>query len=104
STLPAGVVDEAYSQTLAATGGTGAYTWSVTAGALPNGLTLDPVTGEINGTPTETGTFTFTVQVTDAAGATAEREFTLVVVEELVVTTAALAEWTVDTAGYSQTL
>lgn len=43
-------------------------TWSVTAGALPDGLTLDSATGVYSGTPTATGDFTFTVTATNAAG------------------------------------
>jgi hypothetical protein len=80
ATLPDGSTTAAYSATLAATGGTGATTWSITAGTLPAGLTLDPATGQISGTPTETGTFTITFQVTDSATPTAQtatRQLTL---------------------------
>jgi hypothetical protein len=42
--------------------------WSVSAGTLPAGLTLNPDTGEITGTPTEGGDYSFTVKLTDAAG------------------------------------
>lgn len=59
-----------YSQTLAATGGTPPYTWSITAGALPPGLTLTPATGLISGTPTTSGIFNFTATVTDSVLAT----------------------------------
>ncbi|MCY2964651.1 MAG: putative Ig domain-containing protein, partial [Planctomycetota bacterium] len=41
-----------YSQTIATTGGTGASTFAVTVGTLPNGLTLNPNTGVLSGTPT----------------------------------------------------
>jgi CshA-type fibril repeat protein len=47
--------------------------WTITAGALPAGLTLNSDTGEITGTPTVTGDFPFTVQVTDAGGLTATK-------------------------------
>ena len=67
TSLPDGVVGVAYDQTLAATGGTGTYTWSITDGALPDGLTLDASTGKITGTPTTANTYNFTVQVTDGA-------------------------------------
>jgi hypothetical protein len=67
TSLNAGVVGTAYSQTLAATGGTGPYTWKLAAGRLPYGLTLNPTTGEISGTPTsEVGGSYLTFQVTDA--------------------------------------
>ncbi|MEQ9397702.1 MAG: VCBS repeat-containing protein [Longimicrobiales bacterium] len=62
SSLPDGSVGSAYSQTLTATGGTGSYTWSLTAGSLPPGLSLGASTGTISGTPTTTGTSNFTVQ------------------------------------------
>jgi len=51
SPLPGGAVGVAYSQTLAAIGGTTPYTWSITTGALPDGLTLNSSTGVISGTP-----------------------------------------------------
>lgn len=65
--LAAGIVGEAYSETLEATGGATPYTWSMSADNLPAGLSLNPTTGEISGTPTETGTANFTVKVTDSA-------------------------------------
>ena len=50
------------------TGGTSPFTWSVSAGALPAGLTLGASTGLLSGTPTAAGTYSFTVKVTDQAG------------------------------------
>ena len=64
--LPAGVVSTPYSTTLAATGGTTPYTWSISTGSLPTGLTLGASNGAISGTPSAAGTFTFTVKVTDS--------------------------------------
>ena len=64
-TLPPGTVGTAYNQTLAATGGTGGYTWSTTAGTLPANVTL-AANGTISGTPTTFGTANFTVQVKDS--------------------------------------
>jgi Putative Ig domain len=66
STLSPGTKGTSYSSVLAATGGTTPYTWSVTAGSLPAGLSLAPSTGLISGTPTATGTTNFTVTVADA--------------------------------------
>ncbi|CAO5254753.1 DUF7927 domain-containing protein [Frankia sp. AgKG'84/4] len=69
----------AYSNTLVVTGGTAPFTWSVTAGTLPPGLTLNPSTGVLAGTPTTAGTYTFTVGVTDAFAVSATQAVTLVV-------------------------
>ena len=55
----------AYTTTLAASGGIAPYTWSLAGGALPPGLTLSS-TGVITGTPTTTGTSSFTVGAADA--------------------------------------
>jgi O-glycosyl hydrolase len=67
NSLPTGVVNTAYSTTLTATGGTAPYTWSVTGGALPAGLTLNATNGVISGTPTNTGTFSFSAGVSDSS-------------------------------------
>jgi len=66
TSLADGHVGMAYSQTLAATGGTPSYVWMVTVGTLPAGLTLTPGTGLISGTPTTAGTSNFTVQCDDS--------------------------------------
>jgi Putative Ig domain len=65
-TLPEGSVGAGYAATLAATGGIGPYTWSITAGALPPGLSLNAATGAITGTPTAKTSAKFTVTVTDS--------------------------------------
>jgi hypothetical protein len=77
--LPIGNVSAAYSTTLAATGGVAPYTWSVTVGTLPAGLSLDPSTGAITGTPTTAGTSTFTVQVKDSTSATATSSLSITI-------------------------
>lgn len=66
--LPEGIVGYAYSQTLAATGGVAPYTWSLPSGGLPAGLSLDPATGEISGTPESAGIYGFAARVTDSTG------------------------------------
>jgi uncharacterized protein YjbI with pentapeptide repeats len=63
--LPAGTLGEYYSQTLSAKGGIGDYEWSISSGSLPEGLELNTSTGEISRTPTASGTFNFTVKVSD---------------------------------------
>lgn len=67
SALPNGSVGAAYSSTVAASGGTSPYSYAVTSGALPPGLTLDGTAGAISGTPTATGTFNFALTATDAS-------------------------------------
>ena len=67
TTLPDGVLNAAYTTALQSTGGTGTITWSLAAGTLPAGLTLDPGTGAIAGTPTAAGTSPITVRATDSA-------------------------------------
>jgi subtilisin family serine protease len=71
--LPDGKKAEAYSCFLAASGGSGAYTWSMESGDLPSGLSLDTATGEISGTPAAEGNSSFTVKVTDGASAHATK-------------------------------
>jgi tetratricopeptide (TPR) repeat protein len=65
--LPDGVLNAAYTTALRSTGGTGTITWSLATGTLPAGLTLDPRTGAITGTPTAAGTSPITVRATDSA-------------------------------------
>src|SRR5581483_11370103 len=73
SSLPNGQVQLAYSTTLQAQGGTTPYTWSVSSGSLPAGLTLNPSTGTPSGTPTQSGTYSFTAQVADSSQPTAQK-------------------------------
>jgi hypothetical protein len=67
ASLPIGTQGTAYSQALSASGGTAPYTYAITAGALPTGLSL--TNGTLSGTPTVNGTFNFTVTATDASAA-----------------------------------
>jgi hypothetical protein len=79
-TLSNGTVGEYYCcGNLFASGGVPPYTWSVVSGELPPGLELPRRENTISGTPTTAGTFTFTVQVTDERGTTAEKAFTITV-------------------------
>ncbi len=89
--LPGATVSLNYSQTLAGSGGAPPYTWSITSGLLPAGLTLNAATGAITGTPTSAGPSTFNVQITDAAGATASRTLSINVGTSLSINTTTLA-------------
>ena len=81
ASLPNVVVnDDSYSQTLAVSDGIAPFSWAVTAGALPTGMTLDTLTGVISGTPTGTTSASFTVSVTDANGKSDSKALTLNVV------------------------
>lgn len=75
ATLPNTTQGAPYSATVTASGGTGPYSYSVTAGALPAGLTLNPVTGEIAGTAVESGSPTFAITATDANQCTGTRSY-----------------------------
>ena len=79
ATLPNGFVGTAYNQTISATGGTGPYTFAVTTGSLPNGLTLNATSGVLGGTPNAQNTFSFTVTATDANGCTGTRAYNLII-------------------------
>jgi hypothetical protein len=78
TTLPVAIEDTHYSQAIAMTGGFGSYTYSLASGSfLPNGLSLDPTTGVISGTPTTSGSHTFAVIVTDSDGYTTTANLSL---------------------------
>lgn len=68
TSLPGGTVGSSYSQSLGVSSGNSPFTWSVSAGSLPAGLSLGSSTGAITGTPTTAGTSNFTVLVTDTDG------------------------------------
>jgi len=76
TSLPQGQLGSSYSQTLAATGGTQPYSWSVSTGTPPVGITLTS-DGQLAGFPGSAGTSTFTVSVKDAAGLSAQRDFSV---------------------------
>jgi Putative Ig domain len=89
STLPNGAVGMSYSQTLTAAAGTPPYTWIVASGTLPDGLNLS-TDGVISGSPTNAGTFTFQVGVTDSANpaqTATSKTLTIVIQPALSITT-----------------
>jgi len=76
-TLPGGTVGSPFTVTLAASGGQAPYTWSISGGTLPAGVTLSASTGVLAGTPTIGGNFSVNVQVVDTARLTASQTFSL---------------------------
>ncbi len=100
SSLPDGTVNVAYSVNLAAGGGSGKFSWSVSG--LPDGLSATPA-GAISGTPTTAGTFSVTATVTDTSVSTsvvkASKSFSIkIAVAPLSITTGSLANPTAGTA------
>jgi hypothetical protein len=85
STLGSGAVGQAYAQNFFLSGGAGPYTWSVAAGQLPPGLTLQSTAGptdannQLAGTATTAGTFKFTMRLTDYAGQQVTQPFSLTI-------------------------
>ncbi len=81
--LPGGISTDDYDAEIEALGGTGgSYAWAVVAGALPPGLTLDPMgtpSTNLAGTLTQSGTFNFTVEVTDFFGQAAQQAYTVII-------------------------
>ncbi|WP_167468688.1 putative Ig domain-containing protein [Janthinobacterium lividum] len=108
ATLSNPTAEEAYSATLSATGGTAPYTFSVSSGTLPAGLSLNGATGVLSGTTNVAGSFPFSIKVTDSStgvGApfSASNSYTLAVAAPvLTLTPASLAPIRAGDA-YSQT-
>jgi len=79
TSLPAGTTATAYNIGLGASGGIPPFTWSITSGQLPSGLTLDPQAGVISGTPIVAGTSNFTLQLKDSASNTTTQALSITV-------------------------
>ncbi|MBQ1074981.1 fibronectin type III domain-containing protein [Micromonospora sp. C31] len=91
---PLAEVNAYYSNQFLVVGGTAPFSWSLAAGPLPPGLTLDPVTGNLTGLPSVAGSYAFTVRVTDAFGLSDTQDFRMVVQPASVVTLTADANQT----------
>ena len=78
--LPAATAGRPYAGALAATGGIAPYTWSVAGGSLPGGLSLDPATGVISGTPQGAAAGSLDLRATDRWGDTGDRTYAINVV------------------------
>jgi hypothetical protein len=91
-------VATAFNQQLSVAGGTGPYIWSIVAGALPAGMSLNQSAGVIFGTPSSVGGSTFTVQVADSQSHTARKQITLnVIPSQFEITTGSLHTTIVNT-------
>jgi len=104
ATLPNATTALAYGETISATGGTGAHTFSVTTGTLPTGLNL--LGGVLSGTPTAAGTSSFTITATDTLGFTGSRAYSITVADPVITITAPAAGALPSATGgiaYSQT-
>lgn len=76
--LSSGTIGRAYAQALTASGGTAPYSFAVSTGVLPPGLSL-ATNGALTGTPTQVGVFPFTVAVTDSSNRTGSSNYTLII-------------------------
>ncbi|WP_102299756.1 S-layer family protein, partial [Janthinobacterium sp. AD80] len=103
ASLPAAQVSVAYSQQLTASGGSAPYSYAVSAGSLPAGISLNS-SGVLSGTPTAAGSFTLTVTVTDAHLYTGAKSYTLSVSSAAVVLAPASLANATATVPYSATL
>ena len=105
TSLPEAVNGSAYSPTIQVTSGTAPFTWSITSGALPADLLLDPTSGTISGIPTTNGTSNFVIKVVDTNGASATQSLSITVVAKaLAITTATTLPGGKVAVAYSKTL
>lgn len=106
--LPATVAEarqfQPYGQVLAAAGGTAPYEYTISAGTLPAGITLDATSGTLSGTPSEPGDFAFTLTATDANGIAGSADYTIAVAEAATLTPGAPPASATAGIPYSATL
>ena len=100
TSLPVPVLTLAYSQTIVTSGGTSPFTFSVPAGALPTGLTLNAATGVISGTPTVSGAYGFTISAADANSLTVSQPYSGAIAALPTITTASLPPPVIGTYYY----
>lgn len=102
-TLPDGNVGSNYTQAFSGAQGTAPYTFAMTSGSLPPGLSLNGTTGALTGNPTTAGVYNFTITATDSAARTGSRAYTLRVCSGLSLFPTVLTDGYLD-RSYSQTL
>ncbi|SCF19567.1 Putative Ig domain-containing protein [Micromonospora haikouensis] len=89
--VPLGEVNAPYALRPTVVGGVAPYSWAISAGVLPPGLTLDPTTGAITGRPTTAIISAVDLRVTDAAGLTDTQQIRITIQPQTVVTLTASA-------------
>jgi uncharacterized repeat protein (TIGR03803 family) len=105
TSLADAMVGDGYNQTIGAVNavsGTGTITFSITAGALPTGLTLSSA-GVLSGIPLEVGSYNFTLTATDSTSNTASQAYMLTIFS-YGLSPNKLPDWTVSQPGYNETL
>lgn len=106
TTLGTGVVNNSYTATLTTGSGSTPFTWAISSGSLPPGISLDSNTGTISGTPSTEGTYNFTISVSEGGGQSATRSYVLLVTQtssSLDIATSALSSGALNDS-YDQTL
>ncbi|MFN0112306.1 MAG: beta strand repeat-containing protein [Blastocatellia bacterium] len=105
ATLPNAIAGATYNQTLALTGGSGPTNWTISAGSLPAGMSLNPTTGVLSGTITVTGTFNFTVKATvSSSGCFTTRPYSITIGCQTITVNEALLATATFNSSYSQTV
>jgi hypothetical protein len=105
ASLSSGTVEDAYSVTFTASGGTSPYTYALATGSsLPAGLSLNNSTGELSGTPTAGGTFSITVKVTDSDNYSISQLYTLTIAPPTITLTPATLLSGTYGASYDQSV
>ena len=103
SSLAAATGGQLYAQTISAIGGTGGYTYSLSSGALPPGISLSSA-GAVSGTPTTPGTYAFTITATDSHAFTGSQTYSFTVTAPAITLTPATLPAAAGSTPYSQTL